>query len=223
MGSKPTPASIACKSWQGDALLENPRVARAPADLADAGEPLDWVLCGLKSTALEGGADEAFQNLLKPCVGPETRVQLLMNGLGAEEACAAALGGDPARVHGGLVYFRRAEIPQTGRGDAAAATWMFRGDGSRRRRGYDADNSVETDARLRYGGFGWADGAASHAGVPTAVHGGSLTDDAAQLDAAAALWRPVDGSAAPEGAVARVRRADSPPTNRGDAAAATFL
>ena len=56
------------------------------------------------------------------------------------------------------VYFRRADMPRTGRGDAAA-------DGSRRRRGRDADipwrrgaatprprrgNSVETGARLRY-------------------------------------------------------------------------
>ena len=37
-------------------------------------------------------------------------------------------------------YFRRADIPQTGRGDAAAATCIFRGD--ELRRGY----SVETGA-----------------------------------------------------------------------------
>ena len=54
-------------------------------------------------------------------------------------------------------YVRRADIPQTGRGDAAAATWIFRGDGcgrdanirfrpARPRREY----SVETGARLRY-------------------------------------------------------------------------
>ena len=36
-------------------------------------------------------------------------------------------------------YFRRADVPQTSRGDAAAATWIFREDESRRRRGRDVD------------------------------------------------------------------------------------
>ena len=36
-------------------------------------------------------------------------------------------------------YFRRADIAKTGRGDAVAATWIFRGDKSRRRRGCDVD------------------------------------------------------------------------------------
>ena len=43
--------------------------------------------------------------------------------------------------------FRRADIPQTSRGDAAAGTWMVRGHESRRR---DVEISVETGARLRY-------------------------------------------------------------------------
>ena len=43
-------------------------------------------------------------------------------------------------------YFRRADV--LCRGGAAAATWIFRGDESRRRRG--CVNSVETGARLRY-------------------------------------------------------------------------
>ena len=36
-------------------------------------------------------------------------------------------------------YFRRVDLPWTGRGDAAAATWMFRGETSRRRRGCDLE------------------------------------------------------------------------------------
>ena len=36
-------------------------------------------------------------------------------------------------------YFRRADLPKMGRGDAAAATWIFSGDESRRRRGRDVD------------------------------------------------------------------------------------
>ena len=37
------------------------------------------------------------------------------------------------------VYFRRADVPQTGRGDAAAATWIFCGDEAPQRRGRDVD------------------------------------------------------------------------------------
>ena len=62
-------------------------------------------------------------------------------------------------------YFRRADMPQTGRGDsgysvetsrcaAAAATWKFRGDGSRRRRGRDVEipcRRVAATPRLRRG------------------------------------------------------------------------
>ena len=36
-------------------------------------------------------------------------------------------------------HVRRADLPRTGRGDAAAATWIFRGDESRRGRGRDVD------------------------------------------------------------------------------------
>ena len=38
-----------------------------------------------------------------------------------------------------LTYVHRADTPQTNRGDAAAATWIFRGELSRRRRGRDVD------------------------------------------------------------------------------------
>ena len=36
-------------------------------------------------------------------------------------------------------YVRRVDLPRTGRGDAAAAAWIFRGHESRRRRGRDMD------------------------------------------------------------------------------------
>ena len=39
------------------------------------------------------------------------------------------------------MYFGRAELPNTSRGDAAAATWLFRRDASRRRCGRDVDIS----------------------------------------------------------------------------------
>jgi len=91
------PERLRVKSWQGDFALDQPRVARAPAEL---GNDLDWVLVGLKSTALE--QKDVLRELLEPCVAPHTRVQLLMNGLGAEEQAAEII--DARRVHGGLVY-----------------------------------------------------------------------------------------------------------------------
>ena len=52
-----------------------------------------------------------------------------------------------------IAYVRRADIPwETGRGDAACATWIFRGDESRRRRGRDVDlpwRRVEATPRPR--------------------------------------------------------------------------
>ena len=51
-------------------------------------------------------------------------------------------------------YVRRADLPQTGRGGAAAATRIVRGNGSRRRRGCDADSPrrrVAAAPRLRRG------------------------------------------------------------------------
>jgi len=94
------PAAIRALSWQGDAEVTDYATAATPAEL---GDDLDWVVVALKATALEGGGVALMERLVAPAVGPDTRVQLLMNGLGAEEACAAALGS-PARVHGGLVY-----------------------------------------------------------------------------------------------------------------------
>ena len=47
-------------------------------------------------------------------------------------------------------YVRRAELPLMNRGDAAAATLIFRGDAPQRRRGCDVDIPWRRDARLRY-------------------------------------------------------------------------
>ena len=46
-------------------------------------------------------------------------------------------------------YLRGADLPLMNRGDAAAATWIVRGDGSRRRRGSKPDRMRRSDARGR--------------------------------------------------------------------------
>ena len=91
------PERLGVTSWQGDFVLEHPTIVR---DASELGDNLDWVLVGLKSTALE--QENALRDLLEPCVAANTRVQLLMNGLGAEEKAAEVV--DARRVHGGLVY-----------------------------------------------------------------------------------------------------------------------
>ena len=81
------------ESHHGDFVLKRPAIARDPASIG----PVDWVLCGLKTTSME-----AAPRLIRPCLGPETRVLAIMNGLGIEERLARALGSD--RIFGGLAF-----------------------------------------------------------------------------------------------------------------------
>ena len=81
------------ESHRGDFVLERPTIAREAAAIG----PVDWVLCGLKATSLEDGPE-----LIRPCLGPETRVLAMMNGLGVEETLARSLGTE--RIFGGLAF-----------------------------------------------------------------------------------------------------------------------
>ena len=81
------------ESHQGGFTLDRPTIARDPAVIG----PVDWILCGLKTTSLD-----AAPSLIRPCLGPETRVLAIMNGLGIEERLAAMLGTD--RIFGGLAF-----------------------------------------------------------------------------------------------------------------------
>ncbi len=81
------------ESHRGDFTLQRPAIAR---DAAAIGR-VDWVLCGLKATSLEHAPE-----LIRPCLGPETRVLAIMNGLGVEETLARSLGTE--RIFGGLAF-----------------------------------------------------------------------------------------------------------------------
>lgn len=59
--------------------------------------PADLVICALKTTSM----DQAEQ-LIRPCVGPETHIMALMNGLGIEEQFGRWFG--PERIMGGLAF-----------------------------------------------------------------------------------------------------------------------
>ena len=93
------------ESVDGDIDLAAPAIARTSTEIG----PVDWVLCTLKATAME-----LARELVAPCVGEDTRILALMNGLGIEERFAswfpatAVFGGlaftcinrgEPGRVH----------------------------------------------------------------------------------------------------------------------------
>lgn len=80
-------------SKDGDFHLPAAAAFASPAEIGQA----DWVICSLKATAI----DEA-RHLLEPCVGPQTRIVALMNGLDIEERFADWF--DPARVFGGMAF-----------------------------------------------------------------------------------------------------------------------
>ena len=58
---------------------------------------VDLVICALKATAMD-----VAERLIRPCVGPQTRILALMNGLGIEEQFGQWF--DRQRVLGGLAF-----------------------------------------------------------------------------------------------------------------------
>jgi 2-dehydropantoate 2-reductase len=70
-----------------------PKCARMPEEIGIS----DLVLIGLKTTA-----NDQFENLLKPLVGPATAILTLQNGLGNEAQLAALFGRE--KVLGGLCF-----------------------------------------------------------------------------------------------------------------------
>ncbi|MFA5066015.1 MAG: 2-dehydropantoate 2-reductase [Dehalococcoidia bacterium] len=80
-------------SPDGDFLLTHPFTA---ADSSEIGT-VDWVICALKSTSIHSA-----QKLVQPCVGADTRILVLMNGLGLEDHFAGWFGEE--RIFGGLAF-----------------------------------------------------------------------------------------------------------------------
>jgi 2-dehydropantoate 2-reductase len=80
-------------SPDGDFKLAHPATAGSAAEIG----PVDWVICALKATSIR----EA-RKLVNPCIGPDTRILVLMNGLGLEDSFAEWFGGK--RIFGGLAF-----------------------------------------------------------------------------------------------------------------------
>ncbi len=83
---------LTIKSCDGDFHL----AAKAYGDSAEIGV-VDLVVCALKSTALD-----AAERLIRPCVGTQTRIVALMNGLGIEERFGEWFGRE--RIFGGIAF-----------------------------------------------------------------------------------------------------------------------
>ena len=80
-------------SYLGDFALSNPTVVSSAAELGE----VDWVICSLKATAIEKA-----QALVRPCLGLDTRIVALMNGLGVEARFAEWCGAE--RVFGAMAF-----------------------------------------------------------------------------------------------------------------------
>jgi len=89
-------AGITVLSKDGDIRLKDPLIAPNVEKLAAQFEP-DWVLCGLKATALD-----ISQELISPLIGSKTRMLAIINGLGIEEDFASWM--TPDLVFGGLAF-----------------------------------------------------------------------------------------------------------------------
>ncbi len=84
---------LTIKSWEGDFHLDN---VQAYGDSKEIG-PVDLVLCALKATSINKA-----EALIHPCVGPNTRILIMTNGLGLEERFAEWFG--PEQIFGGLAF-----------------------------------------------------------------------------------------------------------------------
>ena len=80
-------------SPDGDFHLNSVTAVGSPEELGK----VDWVICSLKATALESA-----KGLVAPCLGPETRIVALMNGLGIESRFSDWFGS--GRVFGGMAF-----------------------------------------------------------------------------------------------------------------------
>ncbi len=80
-------------SPDGDFALDNLKIALKSQEIGQ----MDWVLCAIKATSI----DDALE-LVRPCVTANTRILVLMNGLGLEERFAEWFGSE--RIFGGMAF-----------------------------------------------------------------------------------------------------------------------
>lgn len=94
---------LSVSSPLGDVRIESPRIGRTAADLAVMG-PVDWLLLGLKATALP-----VLPELAGPLLSEGTRIIAILNGLDIEEQVSALLPGHEVFAGLGFIGVRRGE------------------------------------------------------------------------------------------------------------------
>ncbi|MXX79409.1 MAG: 2-dehydropantoate 2-reductase [Chloroflexi bacterium] len=92
-----TSGGLNLTSHLGDLSLDAPTIERTPEALAAHG-PVDWVLVGLKATAIPD-----IPKLLGPLLSADTRVLAIMNGLTVDDEIAAQLP-EGTSLFGGLGF-----------------------------------------------------------------------------------------------------------------------
>jgi 2-dehydropantoate 2-reductase len=80
-------------SADGDLRFDHVQAHARPEEIG----PADLVICALKATAIDAAAE-----LVRPCIGPHSRLVVMMNGLGIEEHFATWVA--PQRIFGGLAF-----------------------------------------------------------------------------------------------------------------------
>jgi 2-dehydropantoate 2-reductase len=84
---------LSIHSCEGDFRLDSVNCCRRPEEIG----PVELIICAVKTTVLD-----QVEALIRPCLGPSTRILALMNGLGVEEQMAQWF--EPWRILGGMAF-----------------------------------------------------------------------------------------------------------------------
>ena len=80
-------------SNDGDIFLKKPNIYQNTNDIG----PVDWIICALKSTSIDSAKE-----LIKPCIQKNTKILVLMNGIGLEEKFQSWFPNN--HIFGGLAF-----------------------------------------------------------------------------------------------------------------------
>ena len=80
-------------SNDGDIFLKKPNIYQNSNDIGT----VDWIICALKSTSIDSAKE-----LIKPCIQKNTKILVLMNGIGLEEKFQSWFPNN--HIFGGLAF-----------------------------------------------------------------------------------------------------------------------
>lgn len=71
--------------YSGKGVSMARKVHRDSSTITIPREGVDWIICAVKSYSLQGSEGESLKSMIMPMIGENTRMLLIMNGLGCEE------------------------------------------------------------------------------------------------------------------------------------------